>query len=937
MGTTSDGGTADPGELVDRLGLLLWEADARSRRYTYVSPAAEALLGHPAARWSGEPGFPASLVHPQDLALWSQRWTATTEQEVVYRVVAADGRLVWLRDRVHPAPGGRLAGAAVDVSPERGGEERRRLLTLLEQDLQRLDDAEEVMAVATRLLGEHLHADRCAYARVEDDEDHFVMSGGHATGLPPLRGRFAMSRFGAAALRAMRAGEPWVVADSRSDQRLGADDRDAYEATGIRAVVSVPVLRDGRFVAGLAVHQATPRRWSAEEVELVSVVVNRCWESVQRVHADLARRDSEQRHRLLVQRATDVIWVLDGDLRFVEVNPAACAVLGFDRDDLLGRRIADFAAAEDVARLADLLGGAAPEVVTEVWNLRRAAEQVLALELSIQVTPTGVQAVGRDVTERQRAEAERELLRQREHEIAEALQRSLLPRELPALDRLATAARYLPAAHHTRIGGDWYEVIALGGTRVALAVGDVVGKGPEAAAVMGQLRTALEGFLLDGHSPAAALERLDAFAARVGGAAGSSCACLTLDWATGVLAWAAAGHPPPLVVAATGTHFLTGENGPVLGVAGRRPYRTHDRRLAPGTSVVLYTDGLVERRGASIDAGLERLADTARDLHGLAPDALVTAITGELSAAEREDDVAIVVARYLPEPLRERVPAVPDALSGMRARVRGWAALAGLPADLVDDLQLALGEAAANAIDHAYPDGAGDFDYEVATTATGVHALVRDHGRWRPEPADKGHRGRGIQIIRTVAQRVGFHRGEDGTTVEFDMALEQGAAEPGTVKPGTVKPGTAAPVTTGPEATTPTGGTDGPGGSGAPGGSAGPGVPGGPDGAQVLHLTGDLDLATTNRLRDQLLARIDAADRRPVEVDLTGVGYVSSSGIALLLAASAQAALVERDLIVVVEEGSAPARVLTMSGLRGVAGNDAFRVRTTPGRPASAG
>ncbi|MEU4769281.1 GAF domain-containing protein [Actinosynnema sp. NPDC023794] len=129
-------------------------------------------------------------------------------------------------------------------------------------------------------------------------------------------------------LRTMRAGQPWIVADAAHDARLTDGDRGTYQRTGIRAVVSVPLLRDGRFVAGVAVHQASVRHLTPAEVELISVVVGRCWESLQRVHADRVLRESEQRHRLLVEQATDAIWILDRDARFVEANRAACALLG---------------------------------------------------------------------------------------------------------------------------------------------------------------------------------------------------------------------------------------------------------------------------------------------------------------------------------------------------------------------------------------------------------------------------------------------------------------------------------------------------------------------------------------------------------------------------------------------------------------------------------
>jgi signal transduction histidine kinase/CheY-like chemotaxis protein len=205
---------------------------------------------------------------------------------------------------------------------------------------------------------------------------------------------------------------------------------------------------------------------------------------------------------------------------------------------------------------------------------------------------------------------DRARLHQAEHDVAETLQRSLLPRELPPLDRISSAARYLPGAVGVQAGGDWYDLLPVdgaGGRRVAMAVGDVVGQGARAAAVMGQLRSALAGYLLDGHAPAAALERLDRFASRIPGAAGSTCACLVLDPTSGELTWATAGHPPVLVVDAAGARFLDGGAGTVLGVRGRPAYTEASGRIEPGTSVVLYTDGLVERRTEVVDTGLERL------------------------------------------------------------------------------------------------------------------------------------------------------------------------------------------------------------------------------------------------------------------------------------------------------------------------------------------
>ncbi|QFZ18266.1 SpoIIE family protein phosphatase [Saccharothrix syringae] len=891
MTRSGEPGPTDLAGLLSDLPVVVWEGDASTRRLTFVSRHAEELLGFPVDRWLADWD---SVVHPDDRdAVARERWAGGADFALAYRVVAADGRVLWVRERGRAVPAadgsaGLVRGVLADVTESRLREERERFLGELDRELQRFDDAEEVMTAATRLLGEHMGVNRCAYAEAEADEDHFLMSGDYSSGLPPLPGRFAMSDFGAGALRAMRGGVPWVVADSLDDPRLTPADLHAYRVTGIRAVICLPLLRGGRFVAAMAVHQAEVRHWTEADVELVTVVVNRCWESLQRTHADRALRASEERHRLLVERATDGIWTVDRDLRFADANPAACELLGYARADLLGRPLTDLVAADLADRLAELVGEPG-RVVTDVWELRRADGGAVPLELSIQSTPTGLQAIGRDVTERRRAEAERERLLRREREIAEALQHSLLPRELPSLPRVAVAARYLPAATHGQIGGDWYEVLPVGGSVVALSVGDVVGKGPTAAAVMGQLRSALAGYLLDHHSPAAALERLDAFAHRTPGALGSTCACLTFDWDTGLLCWSAAGHLPALLVTETGTRFLTDEAGAVLGAPERGPYRDHEVEVPVGASVVLYTDGLVERREAVVDVGLERLAAVAGALHGAGPDELADEVVGALLAEGQDDDVALVVLRRVPDPLdRREVPAVPDALADMRREVRAWAALAGVSTDHLCDVQLALGEAAANAVDHAYPDGPGRFDYLLDRTAGGdVRVVVRDRGRWRPEPADKGHRGRGIGIIRELGADVVFDRGPAGTTVDFRVP-----ADPD-------RPAVELPVA-------PSSGEH-----------------------RVVRLTGDLDAAGAGAARADLLARVGGG---PVELDLTDLDYLSSSGIALLLEAAGTARAAGHRMTWALRSGSAPARIVALSGLTGVAGLD---VRIATEEPAA--
>ncbi len=202
---------------------------------------------------------------------------------------------------------GRTVGTIIEV---RGIAEERRVARRLEflaelgQALQPLTDPDEAMATAARMLGEHLHVDRCAYADVEADQDHFVITGNFTRGdTPGILGRYAMSAFGAEALRLMREDTPYVVDDALADPRVSADDRAAYEQLHIRAVVSMPLHKAGRFVAGMAVHSRTPRRWEPEEVELVRTVTQRCWESIERGRALRSLQESERRLRRALAEA----------------------------------------------------------------------------------------------------------------------------------------------------------------------------------------------------------------------------------------------------------------------------------------------------------------------------------------------------------------------------------------------------------------------------------------------------------------------------------------------------------------------------------------------------------------------------------------------------------------------------------------------------------
>jgi PAS domain S-box-containing protein len=499
---------------------------------------------------------------------------------------------------------------------------------------------------------------------------------------------------------------------------------------------------------------------------------------------------------------------------------------------------------------------------------------------------------------------ERAALADARAQLAETLQRSLLPSAPPALDHLALATRYLPGVAGVQAGGDWYDILLLDRHRVAVVVGDVVGQGAPAAAVMGQLRAGLAAILTmlgPDADPAEALTRLNDYTARVPGARGSTAVCVVIDSDAGRLRWASAGHPPPLLLGHDGTTAVLETTGPLLGAFTTGPdgvdglYRSATREFTPGDTVLLYTDGLVERRGEVIDDGISRLADTARRLHHVTPEQLATMLLTELVPdGLGHDDIALVATRRLPPPLRAHHPARPEQLTAIRREVNRWAGATGLHPDHTEDLQLALGEALANAVEHAYRDdeaGALDYTLQLHPDDGGVRATVTDHGRWRPPPADRGYRGRGLQVIRALGRDVTIeHAGPDaGTAVAF------------TVDPPPQDPTAAAAPAPAPPAAEPRPATLQ--------------VHREPDRLR-LALHDGIDLATIDALREQLLHLVDTTDpRTPLVLDLRATTHLPSAGIGLVLEVLDRARASGRALTLEHDSTGPAARALALAGL----------------------
>jgi PAS domain S-box-containing protein len=236
----------------------------------------------------------------------------------------------------------------------------------------------------------------------------------------------------------------------------------------------------------------------------------------------------------------------------------------------------------------------------------------------------------------------RAFLHEREHELAHALQDSLLPEPVGDHPRIEVSCCYMPAGTISRVGGDWFDVVDLPDQEVLLIVGDIAGHGTRAAAEMAELSAVLRSQALAGAALAECLDFLrDYAAARPHFPFATVCCCRLA--ADGELRWARAGHPPPLVAAARGARYLDGGLGPAIGIddSSGRPYEEASVQLGAGETVLLYTDGLIEQGRPGYDAGLAALAARI-DSSSCRPTQLVGRIEGELETEELEDDVALL-------------------------------------------------------------------------------------------------------------------------------------------------------------------------------------------------------------------------------------------------------------------------------------------------------
>jgi signal transduction histidine kinase len=282
-----------------------------------------------------------SVHHPEMLPQVMKRWQASIETgehfDMEFPLKGADGVFRWFLTRVNPlrdADGKiiRWFGTNTDIDEQRRLDQRNRVIIELDEAVRSLESPEEITLTLARLLGEHLGADRCAYAEVESDENHFFIPGDYVRGDTfSIVGHYSMADFGAEVLRLMRANQPYVVHDVNNDSQVTENDLASYRMTGIQAVICVPLHKNGCFSACMAVHQKTPRRWTMEEVEIVSFVANRFWESIERARIIKSLHESFAREQEARQTAEQANKVKDEFLATVshELRTPLNAILGW--------------------------------------------------------------------------------------------------------------------------------------------------------------------------------------------------------------------------------------------------------------------------------------------------------------------------------------------------------------------------------------------------------------------------------------------------------------------------------------------------------------------------------------------------------------------------------------------------------------------------------
>ena len=672
---------------------------------------------------------------------------------------------------------------------------------MLPELLDRVRDAVEVDTVAVLLLDEHTQDELVARAAKGIEEE--VEAGVRIPLGKGFAGRIAAER------------RPVVIDDIDHADVLNP----ILRQKGIRSLLGVPLLLAGEAIGVLHVGSLTPRTFGTEDRQVLELAASRIAPAID--HARLYERERgarEEAERAVaelrtLQTITDAALahmgldemlgaLLDRVRAALETDTAAILLLDHESDELVARAARGLE--EEVERGVRIPVGqgfagriAADARPVTIENLdtanvvnpilrEKGIRSLLGAPLLVRGEVLGVMHVG-TLTPRAFTSTDSRLLQLaadrvalaleharllQEHHLAVTLQQSLLPDRLPEVAGLTFAARYRPG-RGSAVGGDWYDVVPLADGGVALVMGDVVSHGIRAASVMVQLRSALRTYALDGGEPARLLERLAAVVRSLERREMVTLAYVVVDPRRRELRYVLAGHPPPIVVDARGARYLSEPRNPPLGAVVHARFEQGTATIEPDSLVVLYTDGLVERRGRPLDQGFDQLCEVLTNGASRDPEAVCDGILDAL-VPEREtpDDVALLVARTVAQRsdlFELSLPAVAGSLAVVRRGLRDWLPANGANEDDVIEILIAVGEAAGNAVEHAYGPGDAEFDVKGSITGRMLEISVRDYGSWRPPRGQ--NRGRGTELMQQLMDDFEVTTASDGTEVRLSRRL----------------------------------------------------------------------------------------------------------------------------------------------------------------------
>jgi PAS domain S-box-containing protein len=581
---------------------------------------------------------------------------------------------------------------------------------------------------------------------------------------------------------ALDADDTVIVEDYAAEGRFGPSP--VQQELGVVSAMVAPIGPQGRRFGLLAVHSPRPRHFTGNDAHFLRSLANVVAVAADRMRAEQTMRESGERFRDLANNAPVMIWTTDHEGRVSFVNESWLRFTGMKLEDELGDTWTLGVHPDDVRQMLETWESALArrEPWEQEYRLRRHDGEYRWIVDRGLPRYEGDRFVGyvgsaTDIHERRSMEERLRRVYEQEHHVAETLQRSLLPERLPRIDGVDLAARYIPAGTGAAVGGDWYDAIELRDGRVAVVVGDVVGHGLRAAAMMGQLRNACRAYALVESSPADVVARLNRLVTTGGEDVMATVLYLVLDRETGEVVYTSAGHLPPLVVGPEGAEFLDGGRSVPVGATESAVFREGSATLPEQATLFLYTDGLVERRDIGLDDRLAQLRAATSAVGGDLTDICDQVLSGVLGTRAPTDDVALLAVRPAPvarDRLELTLAAEPESLVGLRRRLGRFLHAVGASPEEAFEITLTISEAAGNAIEHAYGPGDEVFFVEASVDEGEVVASVRDTGSWRDQRDQE--RGRGLTIIEGLMDDVEVMRAAGGTIVRMRRRLGQRAA-----------------------------------------------------------------------------------------------------------------------------------------------------------------